>query len=623
MRLGVCYYPEQWPEARWNSDAAQMVAAGLELVRIGEFAWTVYEPERGLFAWGWLDRAIDALSAAGLSVILGTPTATPPVWLVRERPEVLSVGPDGRRRAYGSRRHTCPTAPAYREEAARVVTALAQRYGEHPAVVAWQLDNEPGNHDSARCWCDACQDAFERWLEDRYGTVEALNTAWGGAFWSGAYPSLAAVRLPVPTVTAHSPSLLLAHRRFASEMAVQGLAEQRTILAEASPGRDLTTNLYAGDTSVNAFQVAGATGLAAVDSYPHGTSGPIETAFTLDLARGSAGPDGRLWIMEQQPGPVNWTPENPLVPAGQVRLWGWQAALHGAQACLFFRWRAGRTGQEQYHTGLLRHDGTPDRGLDEVARLSAELRAAGDLSRGRGDAALLYAFDDVWALEIDPHRQGLTHRDLMLAAYSAALRLGYRVDVVAPEQDLSGYDMVLAPALHLATAPRLQRLAAALDAGALVVLGPRSLVSDDDDVWLEEPLPGGLAGRLGARVGEFGSTASWPAGGQEITVTVDNAAAPAGPWAEVLVPFGPEVEVLATYAGRHLTGLPAAVRREGLVYLGCSSAAAWVLLLGRLTARTAGPADQERVMHDGRAWMLDHAALEVHRPAEVTVAKPS
>lgn len=609
MRLGVCWYPEHWPEQRWSVDAALMAETGLELVRIGEFSWAVSEPARGAWSWGWLDRAIDVLAGAGLDVVLGTPTATPPIWLALERPEILAVGADGRRRAYGSRRHTCPTSAAAREEAARVVTAMAGRYGHHEAVVAWQVDNEPGNHDSARCWCAQCQEAFTAWLADRYRTVESLNAAWGTVFWSQAYPSFEAVRLPVPTVTQHQPSLLLAHRRFSSAQAASGLAEQRAIVAAASPGRDLTTNLYLGDLHVDAREVHAPTGLGAVDSYPHDTSGPLETAFVLDLARSTSGRQ-RAWVMEQQPGEINWTPRNPMVPPGQVRTWGQQAALRGIEALLFFRWRAGRVGPEQEHAGLLRHDGTPDRGLAEARELAAWLRAVDPalLVRGRAPVALTFAYDDAWVLEIDPHRAGLRHRDLVLPAYAAARRLGLDVDVVDPTEDLTGYELVLAPALHLVTAQRVARLDAALDAGRTVVVGPRSLVRDSEAVWLDEALPGGLAGRLGARVSDGLAHETWPATPPAASVL----GAPAGPWLDVLEEPQPGSEVLARWGGGSWPeGLPAIVRRGGLVYCGASSEEAWVALLERLTGRKSSPAHLERVERAGRVLELDHAALTV------------
>ncbi len=609
MRFGVCYYPEQWPQERWPTDAAMMAEAGLELVRVAEFAWSSYEPERGRFEFGWLDQALDVLAAHDLGIVMCTPTATPPVWLVRERPEVLSVGPDGRRRAYGSRRHTCVTAPAYREEAARVVDVLLDRYADHPAIVGWQVDNEPGNHDSARCWCDACQAAFGTWLEDRFDTVDALNEAWGTAFWSMTYPDFAAVRLPVPTVTSHNPSLLLAHRQFASRQTLDFLRNQfQQIESRVTADVMLTTNFYGEDTAVDQRAASRLGGHAAVDSYPHGPRDPMITAYHLDLTHWAPGGDGGAWVMEQQPGPINWTPDNPPVPDGQVRVWTWQVALHGFDALLYFRWRPARGGQEMYHSGLLRHDGTPRAALAEVGDTIRELRGSGRVPPPAPSVALLQSYDDAWAIEVNPHRRGLTHRDLQLGAYVAARRLGLDVAIVDPEDDLTPYDWILAPALHVATEKRVAALVNAINRGSRLVIGPRSLVVDRHGKISDRPLPHGLTDLLGARVDEMLS--------QTEPLTVEPWGTPAGVWTDVLEVAGGEV--VATYAGgTSLDGRPAIVRSGNLVYVGCSDAGTWTRFLAGVTDRVPRPDHQEVFERTGgvgaRSWRatIDHRTLDV------------
>lgn len=617
MKLGVCWYPEQHPAEVWANDTRRMADAGLELVRLGEFAWGALEPGPGRLELDWLERAVDTAAASGLQVVLGTPTAVPPRWLVRAHPEIRLIDADGLARAAGSRRATCPTAPSGRQASGRIVAALAERFGAHPAIVAWQLDNEPGNHDSARCWCAACESAFQAWIERRYGTLDALNDAWGTSFWSGQYRSWDEVELPRRSSTVQSPSLLLAHRRFASHQVVAGLDEQRSIVAAASPGRDILVNLYWDDTFVDARDVHEAGGVAAIDAYPHGVDGPEAYAYLLDLARGSAGPSGRAWVMEQQPGPINWTALNPPVPPGQVRLWGWQAALHGIESSLFFSWRPTRSGQEQYHSGLLRHDGSADRGLVEATQLARELRIVKRslptvLVRPRAQVAILHAYEDGWAIEIDPHRAGMTHRDLVQPVHAAIHRLGLDADILGPRDDLTAYRVIVAPALHLMSPVRVGRLKEAMAAGALVILGPRSLVKDLDDCWLQEPLPGGLASALGARVSEGLS--------QTLTLTVEPGGAPAGPWTDILAldeVTDPEPTVMARYAGAsHLAGEPAAVRRGLLAYVGFSSVEAWTDLLARLFKELDLPVlapltGVERFRRDGHLITLDHEAMTV------------
>ena len=600
MRFGVCWFPEQYPDADWSVDTALMADMGLNLVRIGEFAWSSYQPTRKAFDWDWLDRAIDTAADAGLDVVLCTPTATPPVWLMRERPEIVAVGPDGRRRAYGSRRHTCSTSAAYRQEAAQIVSTLVERYAEHGAIAGWQVDNEPGNHDSARCWCDECQTAFTGWLENRYGTVDELNQAWGTAFWSMTYPDFEAVLLPVPTMTSHNPSLELAHRQFASDQAVSFLKEQFDIIAAASD-QPITTNFYSEDTPVDQQAVARLGGVASMDNYPHGPLDPMVTAYLLDLTRGAAGPGGEAGVMEQQPGPINWTATNPPVPPGQVRLWTWQAALHGYDRLFYFRWRAARHAQEMYHAGLLRQDGSHTAAVEEIRTTIAEINDA-SLPRPTPRVALLHSYVDGWALEINPHLAGMTQRDLQMGAYVAARSLGLDVAIASERDDLSAYEVVLAPAWHISSAARIDQIEQALDSGTRVILGPRSLVVDEHYAWSDRPLPGGLAERLGARVVEHLS--------QTEDVSVGPWASAAGDWTDVLEAEG--AEVVARYMGdTYLDGRPAAVQNGLLMYAGFSDAESWIELLGYLLDLTPHPPEVETFVRGERIYTIDHSQLTV------------
>jgi beta-galactosidase len=613
-----------------------MAESGLEIVRIGEFAWAQIEPSAGVFDWEWLDTAIETLTAAGLHVMLGTPTATPPIWLTQQSPAILAHGPDLSPRPVGSRRFTCPTSPTYRREAERIVRAVTDRYASHPAVVAWQIDNEPGNHDSARCWCNTCQRAFSEWLEDRFdGDIARLNTAWGTIFWSQVYPDFASVKLPRPTMTPHSPHLLLAHRRFSSAQMTSFLARQVAIVRAAAPTAEITTNHFIGDIHVDQAamaKIAGMDPIGAHDNYPQGFDGPPDVAFAHDHARGLAGPNGRGWVMEQQPGPINWTPYNPPVGPGQVRLWSWQAALHGIDTLLYFRWRAGTHGQEQYHAGLLRHDASPDRGLSEATRFVREVKSAPALAvRPKAKAAVLFSVEDAWALEIDPHLRGLTHRQLVVAAHRALGRLAVDADVVAPTDDLTRYRVVLAPALHLHNEARESSIRAALDAGTTVVLGPRSLVKTWENAWVTVPEPAGLSGLLGARLRD---TLTMPTPGLRVLAgRGERSAAPCGPWADVwggLPPEGLEgsagpAQIIARYQGGWLDGEPAAVHRGNLAACGAASTEAWIAILGAILGTRLGPgrelggvgldglldAQFEHFERDGRTVVIDHNALTV------------
>lgn len=574
MRLGVCWYPEQEDPATWARAVAMMADEGLEVVRIGDFAWSSYEPARGRFTWRWLDAVVDLLAEHGRRIVVCTPTATPPRWLTAERPEVLLVGPEGRPRRPGSRRHVSLGSPAYREESRRTTTILADRYGDHSAVEAWQLDNEVGNHDSARCFAAHTAQRFRGWLADRYVTVEELNARWGTAFWSQTYSSFEEVELPVRTMTAQHPALVLAHRRFSSHEAVTFVAEQAEIVRSRSPGRLLVANEELGDLHVDVHELAGVVDVVGHDSYPHGAAGADEVALRHELVNGARG-DRQGWIVEQQPGAINWTATNPPVSEDDVVGWLRQAEHHGIDTCLLFRWQAARYGQEQYHSGLLRHDGTPDVGLAALRRF----RAGRSTARPRpAHVALLFSFDDAWAIETQPHHVGVTHRAIVLGAMEAAQALGVAVDVVPPDRALDRYDVVLAPALHLAPPGRVAALNAVLDRGGTVVLGPRSLVKDADDAWVDGAVPFGLAARLGARVGAF---AGWT---DATTPQVQPWGVPAGCWTDAYDVTA--ADVLARYAGGPLGGRPAVVRGDRLVAVGAASGAVWLAVLGELLSRT-------------------------------------
>ena len=365
--LGVCYYPEQWPESWWAEDARRMRETGISFVRIGEFAWSRYEPERGAFDWGWLDRAMDVLGNAGLKIVLGTPTCTPPKWLVDDNPDMIPMDQHGRPRGFGSRRHYTFSAQSYWAESRRIVEILSKRFGHHPALVGWQTDNEYGCHDTILSWSETDLKAFRQWLRRTYQSAEQLNEAWGNAFWSMDVNDFDEVVLPNLAVTETNPAARLDFWRFQSSQVAAYDAMQCEIIRANSPGRWITHNFMGFFNEFDHWPVGANLDLASWDSYPIGfverfpfseeernlwalTSHPDVAPFHHDLYRG-VGP-GRFWVMEQQPGPVNWAAWNPVPKRGMVRLWTWEALAHGAEVVSYFRWRQAVSGQEQFHAGL-------------------------------------------------------------------------------------------------------------------------------------------------------------------------------------------------------------------------------------------------------------------------------
>ena len=519
--LGCCYYPEHWPEEWWADDARRMAEMGLSRVRIGEFAWSRIEPAQGRFDWGWLDRAVETLAAAGLGIIMGTPTATPPKWLVDAMPDMLALDADGRPRAFGSRRHYCFSHPGYRAESARIVTALAGRYGGHPAVVAWQTDNEYGCHDTVLSYSPAAARAFRAWCAARYGSIAALNHAWGNVFWSMDYPDFDAIDPPNLTVTEPNPAHVLAWRRFASGEVRDFNRIQVDILRAHAPGRDIVHNFMGFFTQFDHFDVARDLDVASWDSYPLGfleqldfpaedkrryarAGHPDIAGFHHDLYRGVG--RGRWWVMEQQPGPVNWAAHNPAPRDGMVRLWTIEAAAHGAELVSYFRWRQAPFGQEAHHAGLLRPDRADDVGAHEARAAAADLAALSPLAPVRAPAALLFDYPAAWLFETQPQGQSFRYFELAMGFYTALRRLGIDVDILPADADLTGYRMVIAPSLPMVSRETAARLAGL---GVPVLLGPRSGSRTDECRTPDTLAPGPFQPHLPIRVTRV---ESWGAG---------------------------------------------------------------------------------------------------------------
>jgi beta-galactosidase len=459
------------------------------------------EPEPGRFDWGWLDRAIDTLGAAGLRVVLGTPTATPPRWMLDRHPDMLAVDAEGRPRGFGSRRHYCFSHMGYREESRRITRALAERYGRNPHVAAWQTDNEYGCHDTVLSYSDAAREGFRDWLAQSYQSTAALNRAWGNVFWSMEYDSFDQIDLPNLTVTEPNHPHLLAFRRYSSD---QVAAFNRVQAEEIRKHSDapISHNYMGRILDFDHFAVGADLDIATWDSYPIGflsdrldepqafkhaflrQGHPDNQAFHHDLYRAVG--RGRWWVMEQQPGPVNWAPWNPAPLQGMCRLWAWEAFAHGAECVSFFRWRQAPFGQEQMHAGLLRPDSAPAPGLAEVEQVAEEIAALGEIEQKQAPVALIFDYDSAWAWEAQPQGADFDYFWLVFSAYKALRRAGLDVDILPPDSaDLSDYSVVLAPGL-LSVGTALANAISATD--ALVLLGPRTDTKTRD---LSIPVPMG------------------------------------------------------------------------------------------------------------------------------------
>lgn len=504
--LGTCYYPEQWSQQLWASDARRMAEAGLTWVRIGEFAWGRIEPRANEFHWDWLDSAIETFGRADLKVVLGTPTATPPRWMIDKHPDMLGVDAEGRPRKFGSRRHYCFSHEGYAKECDRIVTLLARRYGRNPTIGAWQTDNEYGCHDTTLSYSNAAREAFRVWLRERYKSIDALNEAWGNVFWSMDYDRFDDIDLPNLTVTEPNPAHALAFRRFSSDQVARFNKRQSDIIRQHSDAP--TSHNYMGRTTeFDHFKVGNDLDIATWDSYPLGfledrvgadaehqrryarQGDPDFQAFHHDLYRAVG--KGRWWVMEQQPGPVNWAPYNPAPLPGMVRLWTWEAFAHGAEAVCYFRWRQAPFAQEQMHAGLLRADSVDTPAMAEAKQVSAELAATPDVTCAKAPVALIFDYDADFAWAAQPHGKGLNYFQLLFDTYKSLRKLGLSIDILpSSAHDFSGYRLIAAPGLmHISDALK----AALADTESEIVFGPRT-GARDENMAIPVPLPPAITG---------------------------------------------------------------------------------------------------------------------------------
>ena len=486
--LGACYYPEHWPETQWADDARRMVEMGLSWVRIGEFAWSRLEPEPNRLTLDWLDRAIDTLVEAGLKIIMCTPTATPPRWMVDKHPDMLAWDAQGRVRGFGSRRHYDFSHLAYREECKRIARILGERYGQNPAIKAWQIDNEYGCHDTTLSYSPTAKAAFQLWLASKYESIDELNARWGTVFWSMEYNDFDQIGLPNLTVTEPHPAHVMDFRRFASDQVVAFNRAQVDVLRELTQA-DFLHNYMGRITDFDHFAVGDDLDIATWDSYPlgfledrsnrdelfrreHARVGDADfQAFHHDLYRAVG--RGRWWVMEQQPGPVNWAPHNPTPKSGEVRQWTLDAFDHGAEVVSYFRWRQLPFGQEQNHAGLLRPDGEYSDAGHAVRALAEELETYQRPEEIKSDIAIIFDYPSQWAWEVQPQDQNFDYFRLILDIYRGLRKQGCRKIDILPSNtsDFGDRRTVFIPGLFTWSEPL---KTAIQNFKGTVIIGPRT-----------------------------------------------------------------------------------------------------------------------------------------------------
>ncbi|AEE47427.1 beta-galactosidase [Cellulomonas fimi] len=628
IAYGGDYNPEQWPLATRVEDVELMQQAGVTLVSVGIFSWAQLEPREGVFDFGWLDDVLDRLAAAGIKVALATATASPPPWLTRKHPELLPELADGTVLHPGGRQAYRVSAPLWREYAVAMTRRMAERYGSHPALALWHVDNELGCH-VPHDFSDDAAAAFRRWLEARYGTVEALNAAWGTAFWSQRYDAFDEVLPPRTAPTFPNPTQQLDFARYSSDELLVHYRALRDVLREVTPHVPTTTNLMLSTATkwMDYFSWSADLDVVANDHYTIASrpDAHVELALSADLSRGVAG--GGPWIlMEHSTSAVNWQPRNRTKRPGEMLRHSLAHVAHGADAVMFFQWRQSAAGAEKYHSAMLPHAGTDTDVWRATVELGDALRAIGEVrgSRVESEVALVWDYPAWWGVELDSHPSvDVTYQDRMLAHYRALWERHVPVDVVPPSADLSRYRLVVVPTLYLVSDEDAANVAGAARAGATVLVTYFSGIVDEDDRVRLGGYPGAFRDLLGVRTEEF-----WALQEGE-TVTLDDGSV-ADVWSEK-VHVAPGTEVVRTFADGDLAGLPAVTRRA------VGDGAAWYLAtrldgaaLGALTERLlveagvspvldgvpAGVEVARRRAADGRSWLfvLNHTEAPVDLP---------
>jgi beta-galactosidase len=566
LLLGAAWYPEQWPESRWDEELRLMEQAHLRVVRVGEFAWSRMESAEGHYDLDWLERAVRLAERHHVAVVLGTPTDTPPAWLTAAHPETLREDASGHRAEHGERRQFNYADSLYRIYCAKIAGQLARRFGHDPNVIGWQI----GNEYSYESFDPETKRQFQNWLKQRFGTLDALNRDWTTAYWSQTYDRWDEIPLPA---AGGNPGLLLEHRHFVSDTwrdfqhvqveAIRKFADKRQFITTNIGGLGWSDNF-------DHYEINNELDLASWDDYVgQGHLNVARNSAMYDFVRGWK--RANFWVMETQPGTVNWAPVNNSLDRGETRAMAWQAIGHGADAVLYWQWRSALNGQEQYHGSIVGPDGEPQPLYAEIAQTGGEFEHAAHILDGTtpvAQVALLHSYDSRWAIDFQPHSRDYDQLEVLLGYYASLREQRLTVDIVSADAPLDSYKLVLAPSLNMISAELAARLLAYVRQGGHLVLGPRSGMKDEHNALNAQRQPGPLVEPLGGRVEQFYAL--------EAPVPVSGAlgAGTALVWAEQLSTRADAAEVLLRYgkANGWLDGQPAMIsHRVGkgrMTYLG-------------------------------------------------------
>ena len=504
---GGDYNPEQWLDRPdiLAQDIELMKKACVNTVTLGVFSWSALEPQEGVYTLDWLADIIHNLYANGIRTILATPSAARPAWLAHKYPEVRRVRADRVRELYNRRQNYCYTSPLYRDKVRRIDQKLAQRFGSDPAVILWHISNEMGGD----CHCELCQAEFRRWLQARYGSLQALNRAWNARFWSHDYTAWEQIESPAPQGENAVQALALDWKRFVSDRHIDFLKFERDTVKELAPDAKFTANMMYRFDGIDYFKMAKEIDVASWDNYPtwHKPTETVEetaldTAMMHDLFYSMKGKP--FLLMESSPSFTNWQPISKQKKPGIAELAALQTVAHGADSVLYFQWRASRGAEEKFHGAVVGHDGRQDaRAFTETVQVGEKLEKLSEIIAVQREkqALIIHDWQNKWALEgsCGPRNAGLVYWDELKRHYNALARAGIAVEFGDETADLTGYRLVVVPMLYLLTDDFAKKLCDFAQNGGTVVVTYWTGVVDESDLCRLGDTPYGLTGLLGLR----------------------------------------------------------------------------------------------------------------------------
>jgi beta-galactosidase len=596
MFFGADYYPEHWvfpyagtadnPEGAWERDAVLMVKAGINVVRIGEFSWGLCEPEEGKYDFLWLRRVMDIMGQHGIKVVVGTPTAAPPLWLAKEHPEILPLDEHGRIKHEGTRRAVCLSSDVFWDYSKRVVTAMAEALGDHPQLIAWQIDNSMGGNDTEFSFNEATREEWHLWLQAKYEKIERLNELLGLRFWGQIVTAWDQVPMPMYAPAMHNPALLLDWNRFSSDTMVQFVKMQADLLHERCPQIPVTVTMRAFLRQYDHFDMADVVDFVSIESNVVMKAKTAELACDVDMLRSLKKTDVRtpdgdcgFWALEQKVGQVNWQDVNSLVQPGLIRLFTYQLISRGASGILYFRWRQPRIGSEKFYGAILPHhiEGN-NRVFMEISQIGDELKLLAPSLKDTkvvSEVCILYSHENDWSLQ-QPNQPNkyFNLREHIQLIYNALHDRNIPVDFARPSEDISQYKIVFAPSLHLLAAAEADRLKLYVQNGGTLVSTFNTGLVDQHHITPDTGFPNDMTDLFGLEVLEFDPIPP----GEENHLTFKGVFPtshlhPARLWCDIIEPK--DCQVLAVYSKGFYASRPAMTMNNfGLgkaIYIGTMS----------------------------------------------------